>query len=178
MISGPVVVQVLEGENAILKNREVMGATNPANAAPGTIRKEFALNIGENSVHGSDAPETAARGDQVLLHRRRDRRLASRAGGDAGLHFFGEGESHMPYVRIEITDGATYEQKLQLYKETTEMLVRVLNKKPEYTFVVIEEVDNKNWGHMGTSVHEIRMAQAAGGHIRPWVRSSTAESPW
>ena len=59
MISAPVVVQVLEGENAILKNREVMGATNPANAAPGTIRKEFALNMGENSVHGSDAPETA-----------------------------------------------------------------------------------------------------------------------
>jgi 4-oxalocrotonate tautomerase len=68
----------------------------------------------------------------------------------------------MPYVRIEITDGATYEQKLQLYKETTEMLMRILNKKPEYTFVVIEEVDNKSWGHMGTSVHEIRMAQAAG----------------
>jgi len=68
----------------------------------------------------------------------------------------------MPYVRIEITDGATYEQKLQLYKETTEMLMRILNKKPEYTFVVIEEVENKNWGHMGTSVHEIRMAQAAG----------------
>jgi nucleoside-diphosphate kinase len=60
MISGPVVVQVLEGENAVLKNREVMGATNPANAAPGTIRKEFALSVGENSVHGSDAPETAA----------------------------------------------------------------------------------------------------------------------
>ena len=60
MIASPVVVQVLEGENAILKNREVMGATNPANAAPGTIRKEFALNMGENSVHGSDAPETAA----------------------------------------------------------------------------------------------------------------------
>ena len=59
MISEPVVVQVLEGENAILKNREVMGATNPANAAPGTIRKEFALSVGENSVHGSDAPETA-----------------------------------------------------------------------------------------------------------------------
>jgi 4-oxalocrotonate tautomerase len=68
----------------------------------------------------------------------------------------------MPYVRIEITDGATYEQKLQIYKETTEMLMRILNKKPEYTFVVIEEVDNKSWGHMGTSVHEIRMAQAAG----------------
>lgn len=68
----------------------------------------------------------------------------------------------MPYVRIEITDGATYEQKLQIYKETTEMLQRILNKKPEYTFVVIEEVENKSWGHMGTSVHEIRMAQAAG----------------
>jgi len=60
MISGPVVVQVLEGEDAVAKNREVMGATNPADAAPGTIRKEFALSIGENSVHGSDAPETAA----------------------------------------------------------------------------------------------------------------------
>jgi nucleoside-diphosphate kinase len=60
MISGPVVVQVLEGDNAIARNREVMGATNPANAAPGTIRKEFAQSVGENSVHGSDAPETAA----------------------------------------------------------------------------------------------------------------------
>src|SRR5215217_84414 len=60
MIASPVVVQVLEGEGAILKNREIMGATNPANAADGTIRKEFALSIGENSVHGSDAPETAA----------------------------------------------------------------------------------------------------------------------
>jgi nucleoside-diphosphate kinase len=59
MTSGPVVVQVLEGENAILRNREVMGATNPANAAPNTIRKDFALSVGENSVHGSDAPETA-----------------------------------------------------------------------------------------------------------------------
>jgi nucleoside-diphosphate kinase len=60
MSSGPVVVQVLEGENAILKNREIMGATNPANAEPGTIRKEFAENIEANSIHGSDAPETAA----------------------------------------------------------------------------------------------------------------------
>ncbi len=61
MISEPIVVQVLEGEDAIAKNREVMGATNPAEAAEGTIRKEFALSIGENSVHGSDAPpETAA----------------------------------------------------------------------------------------------------------------------
>ncbi|MEW4983006.1 MAG: nucleoside-diphosphate kinase [Cycloclasticus sp.] len=60
MISGPVMVQVLEGENAILKNREVMGATNPAEADAGTIRKDFADSIDENSVHGSDAPETAA----------------------------------------------------------------------------------------------------------------------
>lgn len=60
MSSGPTVVQVLEGENAVLKNREVMGATDPSKADEGTIRKEFALSIGENSVHGSDAPETAA----------------------------------------------------------------------------------------------------------------------
>ncbi len=60
MISEPVVVQVLEGEGAIAKNREVMGATNPADAAAGTIRAEFAESVGENSVHGSDAPETAA----------------------------------------------------------------------------------------------------------------------
>lgn len=60
MSRSPVVVQVLEGEDAIAKNREVMGATNPADAAEGTIRKEFAQSVGENSVHGSDAPETAA----------------------------------------------------------------------------------------------------------------------
>ena len=60
MASGPVVVQVLEGEGAIAKNREVMGATNPADAAPGTIRAEFAGSVGENSVHGSDAPDAAA----------------------------------------------------------------------------------------------------------------------
>ena len=59
MSSGPVVVQVLEGENAVAKNREVMGATNPEQAAPGTIRKDFALSIGENSVHGSDSLENA-----------------------------------------------------------------------------------------------------------------------
>ncbi len=59
MISGPVVVQVLEGENAVLKNRELMGATNPAEAEPGTIRADFAESIDENAVHGSDAPETA-----------------------------------------------------------------------------------------------------------------------
>ena len=60
MISGPVVVQVLEGESAISKNRELMGATNPADADPGTIRADFATTVDENAVHGSDAPETAA----------------------------------------------------------------------------------------------------------------------
>jgi nucleoside-diphosphate kinase len=59
MTAGPTVVQVLEGENAIARNREVMGATDPAKAAPGTIRKLFARSIGENSVHGSDAADTA-----------------------------------------------------------------------------------------------------------------------
>ena len=61
MISGPVVVQVLEGENAIARYREIMGATDPSKAAAGTIRKVHAKSIGENSVHGSDAPDTAAR---------------------------------------------------------------------------------------------------------------------
>ena len=60
MSSGPVMVSVLEGDNAINLHRDVMGATNPAQAAEGTIRKDFALSIGENTVHGSDAPETAA----------------------------------------------------------------------------------------------------------------------
>ncbi|MCS0501773.1 nucleoside-diphosphate kinase [Ancylobacter mangrovi] len=60
MISEPIVVQVLEGENAVAKYREVMGATNPANAAEGTIRKDFALSVGENSAHGSDSLENAA----------------------------------------------------------------------------------------------------------------------
>ncbi|MGR8980423.1 MAG: nucleoside-diphosphate kinase [Gammaproteobacteria bacterium] len=59
MISGPVIMQVLEGENAIAKNREIMGATNPKEAAPGTIRADFADSIDENAVHGSDGPETA-----------------------------------------------------------------------------------------------------------------------
>ncbi|WP_173978172.1 nucleoside-diphosphate kinase [Magnetospirillum sp. UT-4] len=60
MMSGPVVVQVLEGENAVARNRETMGATNPANAAPGTIRADFAESIEANSVHGSDSQENAA----------------------------------------------------------------------------------------------------------------------
>jgi nucleoside-diphosphate kinase len=59
MTSGPVVVQVLEGENAVLRYREIMGATNPENAAPGTIRKQFAKSVGENTVHGSDSVENA-----------------------------------------------------------------------------------------------------------------------
>lgn len=60
MISGPVMIQVLEGDEAISKNREIMGATNPRDAAPGTIRADFAVSIDENAVHGSDSPETAA----------------------------------------------------------------------------------------------------------------------
>ena len=60
MTSGPVVVQVLEGDNAVTRNRDIMGATNPANAAAGTIRKDFAESIEANSVHGSDSPENAA----------------------------------------------------------------------------------------------------------------------
>jgi nucleoside-diphosphate kinase len=60
MVSGPVMVQVLEGEDAIRKNREVMGATNPKDAAPGTIRADFAETVDENAVHGSDGPDTAA----------------------------------------------------------------------------------------------------------------------
>lgn len=59
MTSGPVVVQVLEGEDAIARNREIMGATNPANAAPGTIRADFAESVEANAVHGSDGPDTA-----------------------------------------------------------------------------------------------------------------------
>lgn len=61
MTSGPVIMQVLEGENAVLKHREIMGATNPKEAAPGTIRADFAASIDENAVHGSDAVESAAR---------------------------------------------------------------------------------------------------------------------
>ena len=87
MISGPVVVQVLEGEGAIAKNREVMGATNPANAAAGTIRKEFAESIEANSVHGSDAPETAANEikfffrDLDIVRVSRDSKRPSHCGG-------------------------------------------------------------------------------------------------
>lgn len=78
----------------------------------------------------------------------------------------------MPYVRIEITDGATYDQKLQIYKETTEMLSRILGKNPEYTFVVIEEVDNENWGHKGTSVAKIREAEAKAAKAKPAAKKA------
>ena len=67
MASGPVIVQVLEGENAILKNREVMGATNPADAELGTIRADFAQSLDANSVHGSDAPENSSRRDCLFF---------------------------------------------------------------------------------------------------------------
>src|SRR3546814_11139284 len=70
MTSGPVVVQVLEGESAVAKNREVMGATNPKDAAPGTIRADFAESIEANSVHGSDAPATAAQESKRSQERR------------------------------------------------------------------------------------------------------------
>ena len=66
MISGPVMIQVLEGENAILKNRDLMGATDPKKAEPGTIRADFAASIDANAVHGSDAPETAAQ--EIAYH--------------------------------------------------------------------------------------------------------------
>ena len=59
MTSGPVLLMVLEGENAVMFNREIMGATDPAKAAPGTIRKEFGIDVGNNSIHGSDSPENA-----------------------------------------------------------------------------------------------------------------------
>lgn len=65
MISGPVMIQVLEGENAIAGHRDIMGATNPKDAAPGTIRADFAVSIDENAVHGSDGPDTAA---QEIAH--------------------------------------------------------------------------------------------------------------
>ncbi len=68
MISGPVVVQVLEGNEAVLKHRDAMGATNPKEAAAGTVRKEFALSIGENSVHGSDSLENAAKEIEFFFH--------------------------------------------------------------------------------------------------------------
>ncbi|MDJ0513378.1 MAG: nucleoside-diphosphate kinase [Methyloceanibacter sp.] len=67
MISGPIVVQVLEGEDAIKRNRSVMGATNPVDADPGTIRKDFAVNLERNSVHGSDSPESAKREIDLLF---------------------------------------------------------------------------------------------------------------
>ena len=77
MVSGPVVVQVLEGDNAIAKYREIMGATDPAKAAPGTIRKVHAKSIGENSVHGSDAAGYRGARDRAVLFGERDRRLGA-----------------------------------------------------------------------------------------------------
>ena len=84
----------------------------------------------------------------------------------------------MPYVRIEITDGATEQQKLDLYKGVTDLLVKVLNKNPEYTFVVIEEVAGENWGHKGTSVKLIRQAEAAArAKAAPGVKAPAKKAP-
>ena len=87
----------------------------------------------------------------------------------------------MPYVRVEITDGATVEQKKQIYKGITDLLVKVLNKNPEYTFVVIDEVESDNWGHKGTSVTEIRKAEAAAkkGNVKNManVKTVAAKAP-
>ena len=117
---------------------------------------------------GVPGPEHAqANGDPMVI----TRYLYKPTAGEGLTRFNDNRRTHVFVTDVgtrqvtQLTDGATYEQKLQLYKETTEMLMRILNKKPEYTFVVIEEVDNKSWGHMGTSVHEIRMSQAAGGAV-------------
>jgi 4-oxalocrotonate tautomerase len=81
----------------------------------------------------------------------------------------------MPYVRVEITDGATVEQKKAIYVGITDLLVKVLNKNPEYTFIVIDEVEGDNWGHKGTSVAEIRKAEAAA--KRNEVNKMVAKAP-
>ena len=86
MTSGPVVLMVLEGENAILKNREIMGATNPANAAPGTIRKDFADSIEANAVHGSDSPAAAAREIAYFFDKNEVVNSKVHAGGCCGGH--------------------------------------------------------------------------------------------
>ena len=102
--SAPIVAQVLEGEDAIMKNREVMGATNPAEAAEGTIRKEFALSIGENSVHGSDGPDTAAVEIAYFFSGPRARRLiAARRTGRARLERRARpaGVAHLRLQRLE-----------------------------------------------------------------------------
>ena len=82
MTSGPIVAQVLEGENAIARNREVMGATDPAAADAGTIRADFAANVEQNAVHGSDAPETAA---QEIAFFFDDAQICPRTGAGAGV---------------------------------------------------------------------------------------------
>ncbi|MDB5541659.1 MAG: 4-oxalocrotonate tautomerase [Devosia sp.] len=73
----------------------------------------------------------------------------------------------MPYVRVEITDGATTEQKRAISKGITDVLVKVLNKNPEYTFVVIDEVDSDNWGHKGVLVSDIRKQEAKAAAKKP-----------
>ena len=99
MISGPVVVQVLEGEGAIAKYRDVMGATDPAKAASGTIRKVHAKSIGENSVHGSDAADNATIEIAQFFSDKRHRRLAARAGRHAAI-----ATSHAPLPPCRLKD--------------------------------------------------------------------------
>lgn len=82
----------------------------------------------------------------------------------------------MPYVRVEITDGATREQKLAVVKGITDVLVKVLNKNPEYTFVVIDEVDSDNWGHKGVLVSDIRKAEARAAKETKAAKPATAKA--
>lgn len=86
MTSGPVVLMVLEGENAVLKNREIMGATNPANAAPGTLRKDFADSIEANAVHGSDSPASAQREISYFFEKNEIVNCQKTEGGCCGGH--------------------------------------------------------------------------------------------
>ena len=97
MISGPVVVQVLEGENAIAKHRDIMGATDPAKAAPGTIRKLHAKSIGENSVHGIRCRRHGGQGDRAILLRKRHRRLNALP---RGLRRLAAGHDAVPACRL------------------------------------------------------------------------------
>lgn len=81
----------------------------------------------------------------------------------------------MPYVRVEITGGATTEQKLAIHKGMTDVLVSVLGKNPEYTFIVIEEVASENWGHKGTSVAELQKAAAKAAPVKAAAKKPVAK---
>ena len=147
MISGPVVVQVLEGEGAVTKNREVMGATNPANAAPGTIRKEFAESVGENSVHGSDAPETAA--EEISSSSRTTRSSAEI--GDRWRHRpfrRARRTDAMPEIVVYAVEGRSPAAKKALMQDITAAVVKNFGVPPERVVVQIVESgkDSKSRG--------------------------------